>query len=255
MQTNVFKPASIIVLLCAAAQADIVQLNSGGYLRGEVTGLADTALQVRVANGIATNIAVDAVRGVDFDHGVVNARLETKTSGTITGKLWGIDKQKLNITEDANGETRRVPLDTIRHATFAYKAEAERPRPVSQKTPAKASATDSDIKVITHGDRVDIAQALVNGKVTIVDYYADWCGPCRALAPMLETLAHEDPDIAVRKVDIVNWTSPVARQYGLNSIPRVQIYDRTGKLTRTLIGFSEGNLRDAIATAKSSASR
>jgi thioredoxin 1 len=40
--------------------------------------------------------------------------------------------------------------------------------------------------------------------VTVVDFYADWCGPCKQLSPSLEQMARTDPEIALRKIDIVN---------------------------------------------------
>jgi thioredoxin 1 len=59
------------------------------------------------------------------------------------------------------------------------------------------------------------------GNVTIVDFYADWCGPCKAVDPMIKQLVQSDPEIAVRKIDIVEWGSAVAKQYHVSILPRV----------------------------------
>ena len=48
------------------------------------------------------------------------------------------------------------------------------------------------------------------------------------MGPALEQLAQQDAGITLRKVNIVSWSTPVARQFGLNSIPNVRVYDRHG---------------------------
>lgn len=94
-----------------------------------------------------------------------------------------------------------------------------------------AVASAADVATISHGERVSLSQNLVPGKLVVFDFYADWCGPCRSLTPKLEALAAENPDrVALRKVDIVNWGSDVASQYGIRSIPHLKLYDAAGTL-------------------------
>jgi len=78
------------------------------------------------------------------------------------------------------------------------------------------------------GEKVNIEANLVPGRVNVVDFYADWCGPCRELAPRLEAMA-ETYQMVVLKVDIAQWDSPVAQQFNLRSIPYLMIYDKSGK--------------------------
>src|SRR5947208_2130752 len=85
----------------------------------------------------------------------------------------------------------------------------------------KPAASLEKIAIITKGARVEIAEHLAKGKITVVDFYADWCGPCRVISPTLEKLANQDADVFLRKVNIVKWGSPVAEQYKINSIPRI----------------------------------
>ena len=116
-----------------------------------------------------------------------------------------------------------------------------------------ASADVDPIQVIGQGQEVDVTEHLVEGKTTVVDFYSDYCPPCKRIAPYLEKLHAKGGDVAVLKVDInrpgqrgIDWGSPVARQYGLRSIPHFRIYDARGELLaegqaayQKLIGFLE----------------
>jgi thiol-disulfide isomerase/thioredoxin len=86
-------------------------------------------------------------------------------------------------------------------------------------------AAAADVRTITHGREVDLDDHLVENKYVLFDFYADWCGPCRALEPHLEELASRHADrLAIRKIDVINWDSAVARQYRLSSIPHLVLY-------------------------------
>ena len=64
---------------------------------------------------------------------------------------------------------------------------------------------------------------LNSGQVTVVDFWAQWCGPCRAIAPIIEDLADEYAGVAqVGKVD-VDTNQELAMQYSIRSIPTILI--------------------------------
>jgi len=106
------------------------------------------------------------------------------------------------------------------------------------------------VEVISHGAQVDINKHLALGSVTVVDFYADWCGPCRQLSSSLEEMASTDPEIALRKIDIVNWRTAVARQFNIHSIPQVNVYNRGGNLIGTVSGADIDTIKGFIAQAK-----
>jgi thiol-disulfide isomerase/thioredoxin len=101
---------------------------------------------------------------------------------------------------------------------------------VGAVTLGRPSRGGADVRIIAHGEEVDLAAHHVPGKYTVFDFYAPWCPPCRVLGPALERLAAKRPaDLAIRKIDIVDWTMPVAAQHGIESLPHLVLYDRDGR--------------------------
>jgi thioredoxin 1 len=69
----------------------------------------------------------------------------------------------------------------------------------------------------------------------LVDFYADWCGPCKTVGPIVEELAAEyEGRITVRKVDI-DSNPELARRYGVRSIPTLMVFN-DGEAKDTIIG-------------------
>ena len=73
-----------------------------------------------------------------------------------------------------------------------------------------------------------------DGKTVLVDFWATWCGPCRMIAPVLEEVAKERPDIPVCKVD-VDEERELALEYNVSSIPTLLVF-RDGKVVNQSIG-------------------
>ena len=86
-----------------------------------------------------------------------------------------------------------------------------------------------DVQVVSNGEEVDLVAHAVAGKYTIYDFYADWCPPCRVLNTELTALAAQHDNLAIRKIDIVDWTSPVVAQHGVVALPHLVIYGPDGE--------------------------
>jgi thiol-disulfide isomerase/thioredoxin len=93
------------------------------------------------------------------------------------------------------------------------------------------------INAANPGQETSVSQYVQAGKTTIVDFYSQYCPPCRAISPKLEQLAGKRGDVKVVKLDInrpdvkgIDWGSPLARQYKLQSIPHFKVYDESGNL-------------------------
>ena len=68
----------------------------------------------------------------------------------------------------------------------------------------------------------------------VVDFWAAWCGPCRMIAPVLEALATERPDLKVVKVD-VDANPHIAGRYGIQGIPTIALF-RDGQAVAVSVG-------------------
>ncbi len=102
---------------------------------------------------------------------------------------------------------------------------------------AAAPAKGAEPAHISQGQEVALTDYLVPGKTVIFDFTSKYCGPCQAYTQPLALLHAQRADIAVVKVDInrpdvkgIDWQSPVARQYGLHSIPQFRVYGPDGRL-------------------------
>ena len=78
--------------------------------------------------------------------------------------------------------------------------------------------------------------SIVKDGVSLVDFYADWCGPCKMLAPFVEEVAEEyEGKVKVCKVNVDN-VETLAYKYNVRSIPTL-MYFKDGKLKDVSVGF------------------
>ena len=75
--------------------------------------------------------------------------------------------------------------------------------------------------------------AIANG-TALVDFYADWCGPCRIVSPIVDEIAEERRDITVGKVN-VDDENALAMKYGVMSIPTLIVF-KDGKEAARIVG-------------------
>jgi copper chaperone CopZ len=90
----------------------------------------------------------------------------------------------------------------------------------------------------------------VAGKFTVFDVYADWCMPCRSVDETLHKLVEGRTDVAIRRLNVVSFDSPLAKEMGsrLRQLPFVVVYGPDG-VRQEIRGFNEKKLRAALKTA------
>ena len=85
---------------------------------------------------------------------------------------------------------------------------------------------------------------VISEGVVLVDFYADWCGPCKMIAPVIEEIANERSDITVGKLNVDN-DSEIAARFNVFSNPTLIIFEDGNEKTR-LVGYKS---KDEIMAA------
>ena len=91
--------------------------------------------------------------------------------------------------------------------------------------------------------------AIEKGGVTVIDFWAEWCGPCRMIGPIIEELASEydDDTVLIGKVN-VDDNPEVSMKFGIRSIPTIILF-RDGEEVERSIGFEPDKLRSLLDEA------
>lgn len=86
---------------------------------------------------------------------------------------------------------------------------------------------------------------LIKEGIVVVDFFANWCGPCKMLSPIIEKIGDELPTVKFIKID-VDKHEELARKYGVMSIPTL-IFIKEGVELKKHIGFiTEDNIKEII---------
>ena len=95
----------------------------------------------------------------------------------------------------------------------------------------------------------EYSELLNNNELVFVDFYADWCGPCKMVGPVVEKLADKNTDVAFAKVN-VDHLHEVAGMYGIMSIPTLIVLKKGTPATKQIGFASEADLQNLIDKAK-----
>ena len=170
--------------------------------------------------------------------GCVNTATQTlkKVKGVDSVSV-DLDSKRAFVVTDSNVTTADLKKSLESETNFEALFSGETlPQPLTEK-----EKEGLDIKTIKGGDKINFKDHFTEGKITIFDFYADWCGPCRVFSPKAERLLLLYDNLALRKVDIVDWKSALAKQltkdYKMPALPFTLIFDDKGKF----LGKVEGN--------------
>ena len=88
-------------------------------------------------------------------------------------------------------------------------------------------------------------EVLNSDKTVLIDFYADWCGPCKAYSPIVESVAAENEDIKVVKIDVDN-AQDIAMKYQVMSIPTTVIIKNGQEVNRAVGMMSKSDLVEMV---------
>lgn len=92
--------------------------------------------------------------------------------------------------------------------------------------------------MVLYVSQADFAEQVLRSDVPVlVDFYADWCSPCKRLVPILEELAAETPNAKIVKVN-VEHSPQLAAKYGVQSVPSLKVF-KNGQITEQIAGRAE----------------
>ncbi len=89
----------------------------------------------------------------------------------------------------------------------------------------------------------DNFDALIKDGTVLIDFYADWCGPCKMLSPILEQIAKEEPSLKIVKVD-VDELQEIASKYEVMAMPTMKLL-KGGQVVDQKVGYED---KDTLLT-------
>lgn len=196
---------------------------------------------VATAAGRAAEKNDDAVI-LEFTVAGMNCDDCAKTATRLLNKVSGVRQAQVDFeTKRARVQAEpKLDREALREALASVGFEAVFAGEILEPPLTAEQRAALDIRVISHGESVDLEKSLPAGKITIVDYYADWCGPCHILSPKLERFLLKYENLALRKVDIRDWHSDAAKQathkFRLAGLPYVRVYDKDGQFVGAIVG-------------------
>jgi thiol-disulfide isomerase/thioredoxin len=117
--------------------------------------------------------------------------------------------------------------------------------------PAPPPGADVAVAITDGRDVADLATIAVEGKVTVIDFFAGWCGPCRVVDEHVKKVLQDRKDVAYRRLDIVDWDTPLAKHWmnGVPELPYVIVFDKKKQKVAAIVGAKLDQLDAAIAKA------
>jgi hypothetical protein len=217
------------LLTAGIAVADEIDLTDGTKLNADVTSYSNLTFHVIHSDGKPAKQPAAYVKRITFADRGRASTFDLRT-GQVTGKLVRYENNTFHY-EDAQAQSNRLASVLVRalHAPFAS--------PASDNGEANDALDIPD--ALSHGAAIELTELIVAGKVTLVFFFGNVNQPgiqCRLMNNFLDNVIRADPRIAIRKVDIGEWDSPVAQQYKVTALPRVDVYDSTGKLAQSIVG-------------------
>ena len=199
--------------------------------------VADT-LSFKVAGIDCAACAPPVIKALQSVAGVKNAKVDTNTKVATVDVPANFDRERIRVA--------------LSNAGFEPQFAGDKG---SQFQPLPAAVVKTLDIVEYKGDRrIEPAKIVATGKVTIIDFYGDWCGPCHVLEARLQRLMVGKKNLAVRRVNIGHWDNAAAKQatreFRAEALPYIRVYDARGNYVTSVTGGMWDEVLGAIEKAE-----
>ncbi|KAF8664967.1 hypothetical protein HU200_054287 [Digitaria exilis] len=120
----------------------------------------------------------------------------------------------------------------------------------SETTSIEVEAVTGQVTEVTKDTFWPIVKA-AGDKVVVLDMYAQWCGPCKLMAPKFQKMSEKNLDVVFLKLDCNQDNKPLTKELGIKVVPTFKIL-KDGKVVKEVTGAKIDELARAIETVKSS---
>lgn len=118
-------------------------------------------------------------------------------------------------------------------ANFFLKKESEKALSQNSETVIQKESEESKVDILKVTNENFESEVLQSDQTVLIDFYADWCGPCKMLSPIVTEVAKENPDIKVVKID-VDAEQDLAIKYQVMSIPTLVVIKNGNEVNRAV---------------------
>lgn len=118
-------------------------------------------------------------------------------------------------------------------ANFFLKKESEKALSQNSGTVIQKESEESKVDILKVTSENFESEVIQSDQTVLIDFYADWCGPCKMLSPIVTEVAKENPDVKVVKID-VDAEQDLAIEYQVMSIPTLVVIKNGNEVNRVV---------------------
>lgn len=135
------------------------------------------------------------------------------------------------------------PVPTPKPQPTPQPAPTPKPQPIPQPAPQpKPQPVNKPIVITAEAFEREVINS---SKKVLVDFYADWCGPCRMMSPILDEFARENPNIKVVKVNVSNGGA-ILGKYGIRGLPTLIVFQGGREIRRGIGARTKAGLQTLV---------